>query len=350
MELSTEILAAIVALLTDEWDIEAIPLVNKALAAVAAPHLFESIHISPLARDVDDAQLIYEHFGEYIRTVTISGATRSFSPFDSHSPMFERHDAWMRSEIFHDGLQPFSNLHLRHLAGFHTVICEERKIALTPSGLERFLRRVLKHDPRIEKVRFSMFSRWGENTSIGKLEKSCVEPRCLEAQKKLYNYSKTYFPEPGIWDIRAQINGTIQTISKAGVALKELEFCGYRQSLSIPKGIRGTFGTLPNLSKLFLNIDVDCDGKHKVSTWLAASTQLEKLIVRGTSRIPYNNNHSNTTIDEVFATCRFPKLKILSLQYFDSDFQELVSFIQRCGQLEQFVLLAHDLRDNTIES
>ena len=352
MGIPTEILAAIVALLRYKSDLAAVRLVNKAFAAVAAVQLFKTIHISPAARDVEDVQSIYENFGAYIRTIIISGATHSLNASYPHSPESNEMKVWMRG-VLRAAPLPFSNLHLRHLAAVHTLICEERKIALTPNGLERFLRQVFKYAPRVERVRISNFPRdrseRTEDGSIVKPYKPCAEAHCLEAQEKVYDILRLEFSQPDLEDIKARIRSAIQTISRSRAVIKELEFRGYSSSLSIPKGKRITLGTLPYLTTLYLTIDVKCDGKNRVSAWLAASTQLEKLYIGIDSRPPYNDR-STTTLNEVFATCRFPKLKSLLLREFDSDSQGLLKFLQSCGALEQVVLLDYNLHDNTSES
>ena len=352
MEIPTEILAAIVALLTYKPDLAAVRLVNKAFAAVGAVQLFKTIRISPAAREVEDAQSMYENFGAHIRTIIISGAFRSLNSFDLHSPESNDMKAWVRS-VLREAPQPPSNLHLRHLAAVQTLICEERKVALTPNGLERFLRQVFKYAPRVERVRFSNFPRdkeeRREDGSLVKPYKPCAEPHCLEAQEKVYDILRIEFSEPDLEDMKARIRSAIQTISRSGAVIRELEFWRYSSSLSIPKGNRGTLGKLPYLTTLYLVTDVECDGKNRVSAWLAASTQLEKLYIKINSR-PRYNDRSTTTLNEVLAICRFPKLKTLLLQEFDSDSQGLLRFLQSCGALEQVVLLDYNLHDNTSES
>ena len=353
MEVPIEILASIVDLLKNTWNFATIRLVNKAFAALGAVHLFRTIQISPTARDVHNVQSIYENFGPYIRKIIISGATRTLNAFDRHSPEFDEMKALMRRDVLRDAPQPFSNLHLRHLAAVHTLVCEERKIALTPNGLERFLRQVIKYAPRIEDVRFSRWPRDRRERSgdgaLVKPYKPCSEPRCLEAQERVYDILRLEFSEADLEDINARIRGAIQTISRARVPIKMLGFWGYMQSLSIPRGRIGTFGTLPYLSTLHLTIDVECDGKNRFSAWLATSTQLEKLYV-AIQRQPRYSIRSTTTLNEVFATCRFPKLRNLLLEEFDSDSQELLRFLQSCGQLEQLVLLSYNLHNNSVES
>lgn len=350
MEFPTETLAAIVALLTSKRDLKAVRLVNKAFAAVAVAQLFETIHISPVARDVNDARSIYENFGPYIRNIRISGATRSLNPFDTQKPGVDVRTVVVQE--FHEDPDAFdilSSQHLSHVAAVHSIVCEERKATLTPQGLERLLRQVLRHAPRVESLHFTLFPR-DRDIYHEELHRWCPDPKCYEVQGRVYYFSiYDRYSKPDLADIKARIQSAIQVMARARPGIKYLEFDGYPQSLRIPRGVKGTFGTLPNLSTLQMTIDVECDGKNRVSAWLAASTQLEKLYIEIHSQ-PRYNDRSTTTLNEVLATCRFPKLKLLILAEFDSDSQELLRFLQRCGPLEQVVLLGYNLHDNTVES
>ena len=88
MDLPSELLNAVVELLDYKADLRSVRLVDKRFAAIGATHLFSTIHISAIRKDVEDARSSSQRFGSCIKTITISGALKTLGPFAARNHHF----------------------------------------------------------------------------------------------------------------------------------------------------------------------------------------------------------------------------------------------------------------------
>ena len=345
-----EILDAIISLLGDKKDLKSIRLVSKNFAVIGAAHLFTSVQISARQEDLHAARMMFKNFGQCIKTIIIVPAARVTSP----SP-FQRKRLQKRLRRL-QGLKITGDIetHVDHIHEVHRKFCEEQKglqRRILPIGkLGPFLRPLLQLAPRLNKISFSKTAT--KDLIAEDLSVPCVQLQCTEIQRSCHMRlikNRQY----SIDDIRRQFHIVVGTLSRSSVGIQHLEIQSafpdlrsYIADFGVFDNLTDTHHFLSRLTTLRLKLEPFSrhisPGVTSFSSWLAIiSPNIEKLWLE----MPYHYDESSVTqLGVVLGGFRFPKLRTMFLQSFDSTDTELIALVQRCERLEELKIKAHRLR------
>ena len=348
-----EILDAIISLLGDKKDLKSIRLVSKNFAVIGAAHLFTSVHISTRQQDLHDARMMFENFGQCIKTIVIVPAARVSAP----SP-FQRKRLQKQLRRL-QGLKITGDIetHVDHIHEVYRKFSEEQKglqrRILPVVKLRPFLTRHLQLAPRVDRVCFSKIPT--KDLIAEDLSVPCEQLHCTEMQRSCHDklVKNRHFTTD---DIGRELHIVLATMSQVSVRIQHLDVLSiptnppsYIIDFRMSEDPNNTHRLLSSLTTLRLKVEPIFHrmfpGVTDFSSWLAIiSPNIEKLWLEAPDSY---NEDSFTQLGMTFNGFRFPKLKAMFLQDFDSTDTELIALVQRCDHLEELKIKIHQLRAGT---
>lgn len=360
MELPPELVHEVLKVLPKK-DLKQLRLVCKTLSELATSHLFDSIFLTAIQEDLDDARLTLEHFASHIKTIIIS--PMYFYPYDKADYREEVRAGFVAAKV-----EISQAVWLKHLnRGWHLYasLKQEAFDILANGKIGELFTEAIGHASNIRKVILVQEGRQKE-FSTKALAKYCPLENCLVSREN-HRWFRTYpiLPPNGEGDSPpSPMRSIFMALSGKNVKVSEVtaprlhgEEPHYVSPSSFdmtPLQVRSTYRFLGNLSKLKLSLNMDSSADQlavmhgTVAKALSGATNLTCLLIDLHDGMHHAILNSETTaFKAILGGCTFPKLRKFMLGLASAHEDELVLFFEENCTISMLVLSCVEIKSGS---
>ena len=333
------------------------------------PYLFNEVFLSLHSGHRDTAELVIDHFGFHIKTLTFS--TVYYEEFSRTN--FERR---VNRGISKPLKADMSNLsyrdHLHHAYGEYRKVRSDQMEFLEKGKCHAYLCRALRRLPNLQRLALKdlgsgLFDRI-DNWYVDGLAKSlepCSVMKCQLSPSEHLDFLA--HPKSGFLNAETSSwNLAMLAWRAVGSPVRELAVESYTclplrsfvNTVQTPWKLRLFF---QGLTKLRLDLLIETEPSQnyflnncsfqegRVSLALAGAKNLQCLDILTNYRKSWVESKPMTPFQSILGTCQFPKLRSLKLWRLHSTMEELLGFFEASKQLQKLTLCDHRIYSGTWE-
>ena len=333
------------------------------------PYLFNEVFLSLHSGHRDTAELVIDHFGFHIKTLTFS--TVYYEEFSW--TQFEQGVDRQFSETPRAGLSILSYRdHLHHAYGKYRKVRSDQMEFLEKGKCHAYLCRALRRLPNLQRLvlkalgsgLLDSIDNWYSDGLAKSLEPCSVMECQLSPSEHLgflvHPKSGFLYAETSAWNL------AMLAWRAVGSPVRELAVEPYTclplrsfvNTVQTPWKL-GLF--FQGLTKLRLDLLIETEPSQnyfldncsfqegRVSLALAGAKNLQCLYILTKYSNPWVEIKPMTPFQSILGTCQFPKLRSLKLWNLHSTMEELLGFLEASKQLQKLTLLYHRIYSGTWE-
>ena len=358
--LPPEILGLTLSLLRKK-DLKKARQVSKAWEKAAVPYLFNQVFLSPNFVDLEAAEVVIDHFGFHVKTLTLSIVYYREMNRTTYNQWDNRHASRSLKNVHHG--------HTNYAYQTYSKVRRDQTELLEKGTCLAHLCKALRRLPHLQKLVLKDLgsrSDWMDNVYSDRLAKSlgpCSVTGCQLSQSEhleilVQPESGFSYPKFSPWNLAMlawwAVGNPVRELATESQAC--LPFAHFFNPVQKP----WDFGLLfQSLTKLRLNLSIDPDPEYPeetscfqqggISLALSGAKSLQCLYILATLGQNVDEYRPMTPFQTILGTCQFPKLRSLILNSLDSTSEELLTFLEASKQLQQFTLIYHELLSGTWE-